>query len=231
MPDTESELDRLDPQPVTCKMSTGLQVEVVRLRTRQFFRLLRVLTHGAGPAMMQAGLDFRESAEDFTQKFLMLVVMSIPDAETEAIAFLQSMLKPAGLADKPESQQTKQEKEDNAELWKQFNTDLFNPDLDDTLELIETIVRQEAPELQALGKKLQRALSMFRATGQDKGAPEPEASQEEMAASSEPSPPPSTSSATSTDGPTSTSSSSRSAGSARPSRRRAPASSGTATPG
>lgn len=231
MPDTDSELDRLDPQPVTCKMSTGLQVEVVRLRTRQFFRLLRVLTHGAGPAMMQAGLDFRESAEDFTQKFLMLVVMSIPDAETEAIGFLQSMLKPAGLADKPESQQSKAEKEDNAELWKQFNTDLFNPDLDDTLELIETIVRREAPELQALGKKLQRALSMFKATGQDKDAPEAEASQEEMAASSAPSPPPSTSSATSTDGPTSTSSGSPSAGSARPSRRRAPASSGTATPG
>lgn len=231
MPDTDSELDRLDPQPAVCKMSTGLQVEVVRLRTRQFFRLLRVLTHGAGPAMMQAGLDFRESAEDFTQKFLMLVVMSIPDAETEAIGFLQSMLKPAGLVDKPESQQTKAEKAENTELWKQFNTDLFNPDLDDTLELIETIVRQEAPELQALGKKLQRALSMFKATGQDKDTPEAEASQEQMAASSAPSPPPSTSSATSTGGPTSTSSGSPSAGSARRSKPRAAASSGTGTPG
>jgi hypothetical protein len=231
MPDTDSELDRLDPQPVICKLSTGLQVEVVRLRTRQFFRLLRVLTHGAGPAMMQAGLDFREDAGDFMQKFLMLVVMSIPDAETEAVGFLQSMLKPAGLVDKPESQQTKQEKEDSTELWKQFNTDLFNPDLDDTIELIETIVRQEAPELQALGKKLQRALSMFKATGQDKDAPEAEASQDQMAASSAPSPPPSTSSATSTDGPTDTSSSSRSAASGRQSKRRAPASSGTGAPG
>jgi hypothetical protein len=46
MPD-ESELDRLDPQPVLCKMSTGFELEIVRMRTRQFFRLLRVLTHGA----------------------------------------------------------------------------------------------------------------------------------------------------------------------------------------
>ena len=57
--DEVSELDRIDPQPQQVTLSTGLEVDLVRMRTRQFFRLLRVLTHGAGPAMMRAGLDFK----------------------------------------------------------------------------------------------------------------------------------------------------------------------------
>ena len=218
----ENELDRLDPEPVLVKLTTGLTVEVVRLRTRQFFRLLKVLTHGAGPAVVQAGLDFSAGAEQFATQLVTLVAMSIPDAEQEAIAFLQSMCKPAGLADRPKL--SKQEQQGNDELWEQFNKDLFNPELDDTIDLLELIVKAEAPELQALGKKLQRMLQLFRATGQDKEPAEPEASPQEMA-SQESSRPRSTSSAASTDGATSTSSASRSAGSGKSARQPAAASS------
>jgi hypothetical protein len=221
MPD-DSELDRIDPQPETCKLSTGFEVEVVRMRTRQFFRLLRVLTHGAGPAVTQAGLDFSADPGEFAQKLLTLVVMSIPDAEQEAIAFLSSMARPTGLTDKPATQMTKQETENNQALWGQFGTELHNPDLGDTLDLIEVIIRQEAPELQALGKKLQKVMTLFTRTGQDKEPPEPDLAVQDLSLPAR-SPRPSTSSATSTGGPTSTSSTSRSAGSASASKQRAPA--------
>lgn len=203
MPD-DSELDRIDPQPETCKLSTGFTVDVVRMRTRQFFRLLRVLTHGAGPALTQSGLDFAAPGEEFGQKLLMLVVMSIPDAEQEAIGFLASMCRPNGVVDKPASQLTKQESEGNQALWTRFNEELHNPDLEDTLDLIEVIIRQESPELQALGKKLQRTFKIFQATGQDKEPPEAQASPQEINLPAR-SRRRSTSSATSTDGPTSTS--------------------------
>jgi hypothetical protein len=223
MPDEpESELDRIDPQPVLCEFSTGFTVEVVRMRTRQFFRLLRVLTHGAGPAMMQAGLNFQAAGPEFVTQLLTLVVMSIPDAESEAIAFMSSMCKPAGVIERPGGKLTKQEEEANKVLWEQYGTELHNPDLTDTIDLIELIVRQEAPELQALGKKLERTFALFRKTGQDKSEKEPEPTPEELA-SQVPSPPPSTSSATSTDGLTSTSSTSTSAGSGKSSKRREPA--------
>lgn len=203
MPD-DSELDRIDPQPETCKLSTGFEVDVVRMRTRQFFRLLRVLTHGAGPALTQGGLDFAAPGEEFGQKLLMLVVMSIPDAEQEAIGFLASMCRPTGIVDKPASQLTKQEDEGNKALWARFNDELHNPDMGDTLDLIEVIVRQESPELQALGKKLQRMLDLFRKTGQDKEPAEPEASPQEINSPGR-SRRRSTSSATSTGGQTPTS--------------------------
>lgn len=203
MPD-DSELDRIDPQPESVKLSTGLEVEVVRMHTRQFFRLLRVLTHGAGPMLTQSGLDFSAPGPEFGQKLLMLVVMSIPDAEQEAIGFLASMCRPVGVTDKPASQLTKQENEANQALWARYNEEMHNPAPADTLDLVEVIIRQEAPELQALGKKLQRMLDLFRKTGQDKEPPEPEPSPQELNSQGR-SPQPSTSSATSTGGQTTTS--------------------------
>lgn len=203
MPD-DSELDRIDPQPEVVKLSTGFAVEVVRMRTRQFFRLLRVLTHGAGPALTQTGLDFSAEPGEFAQRLLTLVVMSIPDAESEAVAFLSSMCRPAGVTDKPAGQMTKQETEENQALWGRFGTELHNPDLGDTLDLIEVIIRRESPELQALGKKLQKVLALFQRTGQDKLPPEPDPTPQDLN-SPAPSPPLSTSSATSTGGPTTTS--------------------------
>jgi hypothetical protein len=204
VPDEDSELDRIDPQPETCKFTTGFEVEVLRMRTRQFFRLLRVLTHGAGPAMVQSGLDFSADPGEFGQKLLMLTVMSIPDAEQEAIMFLSSMCRPAGIIDRPQPQLSKQEAEANKALWDKYGAELHNPDLEDTLALAEAIIRREAPELQALGKKLQRVTTLFSRTGQDKEPPEPELAPQDLS-SPVPSPQPSTSSATSTAGLTTTS--------------------------
>jgi hypothetical protein len=206
----DSELDRLDPQPVTCKLTTGFEVEIQRMRTRQFFRLLRVLTHGAGPAMMQAGLDFKADASEFAGKLLVLVVMSIPDAESEAVQFLQSMCRPAGLVEKDGAALTKQEAEADKALWERYSEELHNPALDDTFDLIEIIIGQEAPELQALGKKLQRVMSLYQKTGQDKSEPESDPTPQELASPAR-SRRRSTPSATSTAGPTSTSSASPSA--------------------
>ena len=210
MPD-DSELDRIDPQLTEHKLSTGFALGVRRMRTRQFFRLLRILTHGAGPAMTQAQLNFAGDPGEFTTKLLMLVVMSIPDAEQETIAFLASMGQPAGLTDKQASQMTKQETEANQALWDRYGEELHNPELEDTLDLIEVIVRQEAPELQALGKRLRKTLELFQKTGQDKEPPEPEPTPRDLS-SPVPSRRRSTRSATSTDGTTSTSSDSPSAG-------------------
>ena len=223
MPD-ESELDRLDPQPVLCKMSTGFELEIVRMRTRQFFRLLRVLTHGAGPALMQTGLDFSAEGSEFASKLLVLVVMSIPDAESEAVGFLQTMCKPAGEVARPGGKLTKAETDANQALWAQFAEELHNPELTDTLDLIEVIINQEAPELQALGKKLQTILALFRKTGQDKEPPEPQLPVQDLNLPGR-SHRRSTRSATSTAGPTSTSSTSPSADSGRPSKPPEPAAS------
>jgi hypothetical protein len=216
----DSELDRLDPEPTVLKFKTGFQVEVMRLRTRQFFRLLKILTHGAGPALLRLQLD-PDNPEAFGQQMLMLIIVAIPDAEQDAIQFLASMARPVGLKGegKPDSQLTKQEKEDNAKLWEKFNEELNNPDPWDTLDLVQAIIEQESDDIQALGKRLASMMRLASRTGASEEKLDEAPPPQELNASPEPSPQPSTSSATSTDGETSTSSDSPSAGSASASKR------------
>jgi len=213
----DSELDRLDPDPVVLTLESGLQVEVVRIKTRQFFRLLKVLTHGAGQALIKSSLDFGTDGAEFAQRMMSLVLISIPDAESETIEFVQSMVRPHGLAPGPQSRLTKQQREANEEKWTDLSAELFNPELDDIVTIVEQVVRQEAADIQALGKRLASLLELARKTGagQD-GTPEETPEPEELeTASQDLSPGPSTSSAPSTDGATNGSSGSRSAASAR----------------
>lgn len=214
-----SELDRIDPDPQLRTLSTGLEVEVVRLKTRQFFRLLKILTHGVGPGILQSNLNFGDDPAEFAQKLITLVLMSIPDAEEETIWFLASMCRPHGLVTKAEKDLSKAEKKANDALWDQFNSDLGNPELDDTIDIIEAIVNQEAEDIQALGKRVASMLKLAQKTGADKEE-KPEDPSPQQLNSPASSPGSSTSSATSTDGPTSTSSTSRSAGSGSASKRR-----------
>ena len=219
----ESEIDRIDPEPVIVKLSTGYEVGIQRLKTRQFFRLLKVLTRGLGPAMVQSGLDFSQDREQFGQNLLAMTLMAIPEAEQQFIEFLQSMCTPPGLHEMSGGARlTKQQAEDNQAAITGMVEELNNPELGDLLDLAEAIVQQEAPEIQALGKRVASLLELARKTGQlgDKSD-----RKTETASLPEPSPEPSTSSATSTGGLTSASSASRSAGSGSASRQRRPAAS------
>jgi hypothetical protein len=185
----ETELDILASEPTPLKFSTGFPIEVVRLRTRQVFRLLKVLTQGAGPAL--GTLDFKAGAGEFMQRLLALVIISIPEAENAAIGFLASMCRPAGVVESKDRALTKQEKENNQALWVQFNEELNNPEPDDTIDLIEAIITREAPHLQALGKRITLLVSTFTKTGQDKEKADEPPSPEELNSPPESSPEPS----------------------------------------
>lgn len=180
--DQRSELDALDPEPIRRTLSDGTEVEVVRLKTRQFFRLLKVLTHGAGNALLKQSLDFTVSGQEFISRLVGLVLVSIPDAEQEAIDFLQSMVRPAHLPDKPVRQMSKQEREQSDAAWSQLFASLYNPELDDLLDLITDIVQTEAPHIQELGKRAAAVLEMAAKTGQTEETPEPVPAPQEMAA-------------------------------------------------
>lgn len=213
----DSEIERLDPEPVIIKLMTGLPVEVVRLRTRQLFRLMRILARGATPAAL-ATLNFgsSDSPEDnreFASRLLGLVVQAIPEAENEAIIFLNSMCQPAGIVVKPPAKLSKAESESNDALFERFSRDMFNPELEDTLSILEVIIANEAGEIQALGKKLSRLWEVTRkAAAPEPSSPPPELADLHLPAAG---PSSSTSSATSTAGATSTSSISPSPASAR----------------
>jgi hypothetical protein len=203
----ESELDALAPVAETTKLSTGTAVVYEPLKTRQFFGLLRIVTRGAGAALGDPtlfSLNSDTTAQEWGQKLLALILVAVPNAENETVAFIQSMVKPDGLVDKPARSLTKADTAHNAALWATLSEELFNPELEDTLTILEDVVKRESSDLVALGKRLATMMKVAQKTGQvpETAQPALESLISPDLTSSEDSAAPSTSSPASTDGPT-----------------------------
>lgn len=205
-----NEIDKLDPIPDVITLRSGLRVQLQSLKARQFFKLLRIVTHGALPGMREAGLFDMDGLnnDEFLGRLLSVTLLSIPDAEEETIEFIRSMCVPDGLIDRRGL--NKQDAERNAVLWEGFDEEMGNPELDDVVSIIEAVVKREAEDIQALGKRLASMFTLAQRTGQINTSPSPSQKTSTPASSAE-SPERSTSSRRSTAGRTSKSSRSRSA--------------------
>lgn len=215
-----NEIDKLDPAPDFVFLESGLRVQLESLKARQFFKLLRIVTHGALPGMREAGLFEMDGldSDEFLGRLMSVLVLSIPDAEDEAIEFVRSMCFPAGLAEGAGRRGlNKQDVEHNALLWEALDAELENPELGDLLTIMEAVVKREAEDIQALGKRLASMFTLAEKTGQ-LSSPSPQTS---TPASSEASPARSTSSRRSTTGRTSNSKTARSGDSVSASQRSA----------
>lgn len=138
------EVDRLDPQPVEMKLMSGLEFDLEPLKLRQFLRLLRIVTRGASDVLDQAQLDF-EDPQSFVQTFLGMILFSIPEAEEETVDFIKSMVAPKNMTGNPDK---------DLILVRDLSRELDNPELEDTITIIQCIVERESEDLRALGKRL-----------------------------------------------------------------------------
>ncbi len=196
------ELDALDPVPEQLKLSSGTIVEIEDLKTRQFFKLLRIVTHGALPLMQDLSmfrLDPDADLGEFTGRLLAVLVMSIPDASDETIDFVRTMVKPVGLIEGRKLNKADQERNDF--LWATLDHEMENPELDDLITIVEAVVKREAADIQALGKRLASMMTLAAKTGQLKPG-RPNQTDASTRASSADSPEPSTFSPPSTAGTT-----------------------------
>lgn len=206
-----SELDALDPVPEDYKLQSGAVIQFEDLRARQFFKLLRIVTHGAVPAMRDLfAMDPNTDQQQFVTTLLTVVVLSIPDAEDETIDFLNSMVKPVGLIEGRRNL-SKGDTERNEELWRKVDEEMENPHLEDLVGIVEAIVKREAADIQALGKRLAAMFKLAERTGQTKTSKSPSPTTETDTSSAD-SPAPSTSSRASTGGRTRRSRTSASSG-------------------
>ncbi len=177
------EADRIDPDPgAPFPIAAGRSYRLQRLKTRQFLRLLRVLSVGAGPMLVQEAFSFIEGpagetaeqrdarrsgeAAQFAQRFLTMLMLSIPEAEDQVLAFIKSMILPAAFID--EAVLTDAQRQSNTDLLMKQESDWHNPELEDMAGVVERIVRQEAKDLYELGNRLGRMWNLARRTGQTK---------------------------------------------------------------
>lgn len=159
------ETERLDPQPLELRLASGTEFDLEPLKLRQFLRLLRIVTRGAADVLDQAELDFNDP-QGFVQTFLGMVLFSIPEAEEESIDFIKSMVRPKNLTGDPQK--------DLAKVQALVN-ELDNPELEDTITIIQAVIEHESEDLRSLGKRLGTMFKVAQKMGATKtDAPTPQ---------------------------------------------------------
>lgn len=133
-----------------------VDVKILDLGTRQFFKFLKIFTTGAGEVLSEFRISADTDPEEVAQTILALLVVAVPEAEDEAIEFIQSMVAPLGLV---EPERSKADRDKNTELFKELYTKMQNPAIEDSLEILMDVVTHEAPNLIALGKRVAAMLT------------------------------------------------------------------------
>lgn len=208
-----SETDRLDPPSDLVALSDGRKVEIQRLKLRQLFRLLRIITRGGAgylPMLREAlagATSDEDRAEAFGTQLIAIALIALPEAEDEAVEFIMSVVEPEGILPGRDKLSVKR----NDELRQKLAEYLYNPEPEDAITIIEAVVDREKSDLVSLGKRLMASFKMAEKTGQLSDSKTSE-SATQIRPSSAVTPEPSTSSPLSTDGTTSESSTSESVG-------------------
>lgn len=162
---TSPEMVALASEPDQVVLSDGTTVLVGRLRTREFLKLLRILTRGAYYLLRDPeALTIRDGqdAKEWGQRLLTALVMALPEAEDETVEFLRAMVSPTGLAPGV----SKEERTSNEKARQELSDRLANPDLDDTFSILEKIVDAESDDLVALGKRVAAVFRMAQKANQ-----------------------------------------------------------------
>jgi len=157
---TSKDIDALAPNSEPLELSSGTTVLIERLKTRQLFKLMKILTAGAGSLLANLSFSSDTDPMEFAGQLAGLVFVAIPEAEDEAIEFVQAMVAPANLVQSP---RTKADRIENERLWGNLSAELYNPEIDDLISIIERIVRNEAEDIQKLGKRLASLIQMNQA--------------------------------------------------------------------
>jgi len=160
------DLDAFDPAPEYVDLADGTRVRVLSLKTRQFLRLLRIVTHGAGNYLMRSGLSLQDPLDVFVGKLMGLLVVAVPESEDAVIDFILSIVEPEGLHVASGRPMSREQLAENEQMFEELRAKLFNPELEDTFSILEAVVQREGNNIQSLGKRLQAMFKIAQRTGQ-----------------------------------------------------------------
>jgi hypothetical protein len=150
--DENPDIATIASEPNEVTLEDGTVVSINRLKTREMMSLLKILTRGAGAVLGEVGLSSDMEPGEFTGTLLSATVLAIPEAEDEAIEFVNRMVSPTGIV--TARKLSKPEQEINEEKYTHLAEILDNPEIIDLITIISKVVEIEAPHIQSLGKSL-----------------------------------------------------------------------------
>lgn len=157
VPEPTEDVERLLPDPnLPFELTDGTMVVARHLKLREFLSMIKIVTRGASMAMGSIPLNVND--ENFQQSLIMLFIFAIPEAPDEASDFVRQIVDPAP----PEGGWESPEKQVQASLH--LDELMLNPDPEDLISVIETVIRKEGPDIRRLGKRLTDAMALMQRT-------------------------------------------------------------------
>ena len=154
------DIDTIASEPTPLTLESGFEIKIERLKTRALMALLKILTRGAAEVLPSLRFGEDTTQEEFTGQLIAAVVLAIPEAEEETVAFIQRMVSPAGIIEG--RRLSKAEIQQNVDLEMQLRDELDDPELTDLVTIISQIIEIEAPHIIALGNQLGALLKVQR---------------------------------------------------------------------
>ncbi len=131
------ELDEIDKTPSGKVTIEGHECEIRRIRTREVFTVMKILTAANQTGQIISSALDGEDEEELGQELMAGLIVAIPYAEDEFIGLLSRLVEhPA-----------------DPEAAVIVLAELENPSLETTMLIVQAIVEQEAGELLRLGKQ------------------------------------------------------------------------------
>lgn len=149
----QEDVERLLPNPNDpFTLADGTRVTARHLKLREFLSMIKIVTRGASMAMGTVPLNVNDA--NFQQSLIMLFIFAIPEAPDESAEFVRQIIDPAP----PEGGWKSPEEE--VAVSAHLDELMLNPDLDDLISVIETVIRKEGPDIRRLGKRLTDAMTL-----------------------------------------------------------------------
>ena len=155
-----TEVERIEPLSEVVTLENGREVDVQPLKLRQFLKLLKVVTTGAGQAWSHFDMDLNDP-DKFMKDLLALVLFAVPESEDEVVEFVQSVVLPHDLP-KGNDRATLEKR---IEILNDMYLELENPDIDDVVSILEVLISREAEDIRKLGKRLAGMMATARKMG------------------------------------------------------------------
>lgn len=144
--------DTILPEPDQVRLKSGTVVQVRPLKLLEMLLFFRIFTSGLGTKTASEVFAFEAdtSNEEVIARVLFKLCLALPDAGPQGVAFLRAMVEPAGTLHGLNL--SKPDRARQREASDALDVELANPEIEDAAVILDKIIRQAAPTMEALGK-------------------------------------------------------------------------------
>ena len=130
-PEKKPDLEVILPEPGKVTID-GVECTVRHLKAREFFMLMRVLTQGVGPNLMQIRFQGKTD-EDMAGMVTGILLMAIPEALDDFMDLVQHLVEPVDVANRSK-----------------VKAALENPEIEELLPIVDALILNEKDNFAAL---------------------------------------------------------------------------------